>query len=60
MQLKVDLTEEQNRQINAVQQVLRPGWTVHLLGEGRFYYCNHYNQTRSENYRNLKLFLTTV
>ena len=41
-----DLSEDQLRQLTAVQQSLRPGWTVHLTTEGRFYYCNHYNQTR--------------
>jgi hypothetical protein len=43
---QADLTDEQLRQLTAVQQALRPGWTVHLTTEGRFYYCNHYNQTR--------------
>ena len=43
---QANLTDEQLRQVTAVQQSLRPGWTVHLTTEGRFYYCNHYNQTR--------------
>ena len=41
-----DLSDEQMKHLATVQQALRPGWTVHLTTEGRFYYCNHYNQTR--------------
>ena len=43
---QANLSDDQLRQLATVQQSLRPGWTVHLTTEGRFYYCNHYNQTR--------------
>ena len=35
----VALSEEQNAHLGAMQEGLRPGWTVHMTPEGRFYYC---------------------
>ena len=33
------LSEEQNNHLQDVQRYLKPGWTVHLTPEGRYYYC---------------------
>ena len=33
------LSEEQNNHLQNVQRYLKPGWTVHLSPEGRYYYC---------------------
>ena len=33
------LSEEQNNHLQNVQRYLKPGWTVHLTPEGRYYYC---------------------
>ena len=33
------LSEDQMAHISAVQEGLRPGWTVHMTPDGRFYYC---------------------
>ena len=35
----VALSEEQHAHLHAMQEGLRPGWTVHMTPEGRFYYC---------------------
>ncbi|KAH8280104.1 hypothetical protein KR018_007777 [Drosophila ironensis] len=31
--------------LEAIQEKLKPGWTVHMGKEGRLYYCNHMAQT---------------
>ena len=33
------LSEEQNNHLQNMQHHLKPGWTVHLTPEGRYYYC---------------------
>ena len=31
--------DNKNQQIEELQRTLRSGWTVHMSGDGRFYYC---------------------
>ncbi|KAH8369385.1 hypothetical protein KR009_009257 [Drosophila setifemur] len=31
--------------LEAIQEKLKPGWTVHMGKEGRLYYCNHMTQS---------------
>ena len=33
------LSESQRRHLNGLRNGLRPGWTVHVTPDGRFYYC---------------------
>ena len=33
------LSEEQNNHLLNMQRNLKPGWTVHMTPEGRYYYC---------------------
>ena len=33
------LSAEQEERLAAIQESLRPGWTVHLTPDGRYYYC---------------------
>ena len=33
------LSAEQNNHLQNVQRYLKPGWTVHISPEGRYYYC---------------------
>ncbi|EDW13831.2 uncharacterized protein LOC6572228 [Drosophila mojavensis] len=36
---------EIDRHLDAVQEKLKAGWTVHLAKDGRLYYCNHLTQS---------------
>ena len=39
LQLPANLSADQLAAISRVQERLRPGWTVHMNTDGRFYYC---------------------